>query len=235
MQYRQTKFSDVCGTMDEFKRLLYEEKEKVFTEPESHLEPLLEDALFMLARMEGRVKEYKDFVEEIRKCLQLVDEVKEVDSAKASRSAELIRKQILSRELEVEKLADAAESIRSVASELENRLRTYKDLALRFYVLFLKVKGDRNWLLEAKGLEKDLKSKYQAWLPPEPHRSKLLKWLVEARAYVIEPSRIGEQPLVQFEDGGLIPMSQVRWDPDIENFHPAGFKPSPSGRRYRRK
>ena len=235
MQYRQTKFSDVCGTMDEFKRLLYEEKEKIFTEPESHLEPLLEDALFMLSRMEGRVKEYKDFVEEIRKRLQLMNEVKEVDSAKASRSAELIRKQILSRELEVEKLADAAESIRSVASELEKKLRTYKDLALGVYALFMKVKGDRNWLLEPEGLESDLKSKYQAWLPPDPHRSKLLRWLADVRAYVIEPTRIGEQPLVQFEDGGLISMSQIRWDPNIGNFHPAGFKPSPSGRRYRRK
>lgn len=234
MQYRHTKFSDVCGTMDEFKRLLYEEKEEIFKDPESHLEPLLEDGLFMLSRMEGRLKEYRNFAEKISKHVQLMDEIKEADSAKASRFVELIRKQILSKELAVEKLAGAAESIRSVANELENRLRTYKDLALGFYALFLKVKGDRNWLLEPEGLESDLKSKYQAWLPPEPHRSKLIKRLVDARAYVVKSSQMGEQPLVQFEDGGLIPMSQVRWDSNIENFHPAGFKPSPSGRRYRR-
>jgi len=60
-----------------------------------------------------------------------------------------------------------------------------------------------------------------------------MEFLVKSRAYVIEASQPGEQPTVQFEDGGLIPMSKVRWDPDIENFYPAGFKPGPTGRRYR--
>ncbi len=30
MEYRQTRFSDVCGTIDELKRLFWEERNKVF-------------------------------------------------------------------------------------------------------------------------------------------------------------------------------------------------------------
>jgi len=121
-----------------------------------------------------------------------------------------------------------------VASDQEGRLRTCKELTLKIYDSFMKVKGNRGWLLEeGEDLRENLEKKYQAWLPPGPHKEKILEFLVKSRAYVIEASRPGEQPTVQFEDGGLIPMSKVRWDPDIENFYPAGFKPSPTGRKYR--
>jgi len=237
MKYRQTKFSDVCGSMDELKRFLYEEKDKISKNPKAYLEPLLEDALFMLLRMNSRLKEYKNFTEEICKYTKLMKEVGEVNLEKAQKPAKFIQECIKTGKCqkEIKKLDKAAESIRSVASDLEHKLRVYKDLVLRIYTLFIKIRGNRNWLLKDEDSKITSEKKYQAWLPPEPHKSKLLQQLAESRAYVIEPSQIGEEPLIQFEDGGLIPMSQVRWDSQIENFHPANFRPGSTGRKYRRK
>jgi len=238
MEYRQTRFSDVCGTMDELKRLWEEERDKVFKGPENCVEPLLEDALFMLSRMNERLKEYRSFVEEVRRCIELMEKVEEADLEGAEKAADFIRSYVKSTKgpegAEFEKLDDAAESIRSVANDQESRLRTCKELALKIYASFMKVKGNRKWLLEeGEDLKGNLEKKYQAWLPPEPHKEKILEFLVKSRAYVIEASQPGEQPTVRFEDGGLIPMSRVRWDPDIQNFYPAGFKPSSTGRKYR--
>ncbi len=202
------------------------------------MEPLLEDALFMLSRMNGRLKEYRSFVEEVRICIELIEKVEEADLEEAKKAVDFMRSYVKSKKglegAEFEKLDKASESIRSVANDQEGRLRTCKELALKIYASFMKVKGNRQWLLEkGENLMANLERQYQAWLPPGPHKEKILEFLVKSRAYVIEASRPGEQPTIQFEDGGLIPMSKVRWDPDIENFYPAGFKPSPTGRKYR--
>jgi len=238
MEYRQTRFSDVCGTIDELKRLFGEERNKVFKSPENYVEPLLEDALFMLLRMNGRLKEYRSFVEEVRRCIELMEKVEEADLEGAKQAVDHIRGYVKSTKAsegaELKKLDAVAESIRSVANDQESRLRACKELALKIFESFMKVKGNRGWLLEeSENLKANLEKKYQAWLPPEPHKDKILEFLAKSRAYVIEAPQPGEQPTVQFEDGGLIPMSKVRWDPNIENFYPAGFKPSPTGRKYR--
>jgi len=238
MEYRQTRFSDVCGTMDELKRLWEKERDKVFKSPENYVEPLLEDALFMLFRMDERLKEYRSFVEEVRGYIELMEKVEEADLGGAKKAVDLVRSYVKSitgpEEVKLEELNNAAESIRSVANDQEGRLRACKELALKIYDGFMKVKGNREWLLEeGEDLKASLERKYQAWLPPEPHKGKILEFLVKSRAYVIEASGPEEQPTVQFEDGGLIPMSKVRWDPNIENFYPASFKPGPTGRKYR--
>ncbi len=240
MESRQTRFSDVCGSMDELKRLLYEEKDKISKNPEVYLKPLIEDVLFMLSRIKNRHKQYRNFTEELRKYVKLMEEVGGVNLEKAQESAEFIQRYIDFKkgfgETEVEKLNKAAESIRSGASNQERKLRTYKDLALGVYKLFKKIKGNRNWLLEEEDVRVLSEKKYQAWLPPEPYKSKLLQELADpnAETYVIEPSQTGEEPLVQFYESGLIPMSQVRWSSDIKNFHPANFRPGSTGRKYRR-
>jgi hypothetical protein len=55
---RRTRFSDVCGTIDELKRLLHQEPESSVAQPQV-LESLIDDALFMEARMEVRLKQYR--------------------------------------------------------------------------------------------------------------------------------------------------------------------------------
>jgi len=238
MKYRQTRFSDVCGALDEVKRLLHEERDRVFKSPENSLEPLLEDTLFMLFKMSDRLKEYRSFIEEVRMYTELTEKVKEVDLGRAENFMKFLRSYVKSikgsEEADFEKLDNVAESIRSVANDLEHKLRACKELSLKIYDCFLKVKGNRSWLLEERGnLTAHLEKKYQAWLPPRPHKDKLLEYLVKSEAHVIEASQPIEQPIVQFEDGGLIPMSKARYNPDMDNFYPAGFKPSPGGRRYR--
>ena len=238
MKYRQTRFSDVCGALDEVKRLLHEEREKVFKSPENSLEPLLEDALFMLLRMSDRLQEYGSFIEEVRIYMEPIEKVKEVDLERAENSMKFMRSYIKSikgpEEADLEKLDNVAELIRSVANDLEHKLRACKELSLKIYDCFLKVKGNRVWLLEeGENLTANLEKKYQAWLPPRPHKDKLLEYLVKSEARIIEAPQPIEQPIVQFEDGGLIPMSKARYNPDTDNFYPAGFKPSPSGRSYR--
>src|SRR5947208_16590360 len=57
---RQTRFRDVCGSVDELKRVLYEEPDRAAAEPRV-LDALIEDVLYMLARMEQRLEEYEQF------------------------------------------------------------------------------------------------------------------------------------------------------------------------------
>jgi len=237
---RETSFSDVCGTIDELKRLMHEERERVRASPNTTIEPLLEDALFMLDRMRERLEQYKDFREKIRDILFRLDQIKDVDLRRAEKAADVVRGYIEGQgELRKSGLGvidEAAEAIRTIAGNQENRLRTYKDLALQLHDQFTRIKGDRPWLVtedETGSLIDNLSRKYQAWLPPEPHCGLLLKAMAESRAWVAAEALDDGQPVIQFEDGGVIPMSQVRWDSTISNFHPASFKPGPTRSKHR--
>ena len=66
MKSRQTRFSDVCGTMDELKRLHHEEHETVARDPIAVIKPLLEDAMYMLNGMQERIGEYDDYRNRVR-------------------------------------------------------------------------------------------------------------------------------------------------------------------------
>jgi len=48
------------------------------------------------------------------------------------------------------------------------------------------------------------------WLPPEPHKTKIIEFVKAGRAY-IQPKKRREPPLIQFEDGGTIPLHKVRY------------------------
>ena len=126
----------------------------------------------------------------------------------------------------------AAEVIRSVAGSQEDRLRAFMDLALRTGELFDAIRGARPWLMaeeESADFVEELVRQFQAWMPPEPHRSELLRYLASSRATVVPGAEPGSDPVVQFHDGGAIRMSLVRYDSGIENFHPAPFRPGATG------
>ena len=57
---RPTRFSDVCGTIDELKRLLHEEPAAA-----ALLDTLVDEALLMEARMEVRLHEYEQFRDDV--------------------------------------------------------------------------------------------------------------------------------------------------------------------------
>ena len=240
MERRETRFSDVCGTTDELKWMLVEDYEAVVSDPDAAALPLLDDAVSMVRRMHERLLEYEEFREKFRRICSQLDEIEGVDLAPAETASESFRDCVKRTEppstAPVARLAEWAEAIRIVAGDQENTLRRYKDLALEIHELFSTIKGDRAWLAssdDSQDYALAVRARYQAWLPPEPHAEKLLGFLRDSRAYVVGAPAPGTEPEVQFEDGGRIPMSQVRYDENIENFHPARHRPVPSAKEYR--
>jgi hypothetical protein len=83
----------------------------------------------------------------------------------------------------------------------------------------------------------------EAWLPPSPHREVIVDWLRRGRAAVLSeaeaerfpPGPQGREPLVQFEDGGVMPLRAVRWSDEVRNFYPLGTAPHPRGLLYRKR
>ena len=237
MSSRQTRFSDVCGTMDEMKRLLHEEHERVASDPEGTILPLLADALYMIGRMKARSEEYLRFRDRISNILSHLDQLDHVDPQKACQAIESQSRSLKSQSLDVRELDALAESTRAVASAQEHELRAHKELTLKLHDEFVKIKGNRAWLMfadHAESPEKTMEKTYQAWLPPQPHRAELLKKLAASRAFVTTSEQPDGEPMVQFMDGGAMRMSQVRWEPAVKNFHPASFQPGATGREYRR-
>ena len=228
----QTSFSDVCGTVDEFKRRLRDDCESVALNPCETLNPLLSDAEYMIGRMQERVEAYKAFKNSLQEILSQLDEIAEVKIRKGEEAIGNLRGFVVSSEyfakVDTERMCELAERVRSVAGAQEHCLRKHKDLALRTDEIFLEVKGGRPWLTSEEGkssLVSDVRREHQAWLPPDPHTEVLLNWLSRSRAHLPEERGPDGEPYVQFEDGGCILMSQVRWNEEIGNFFPASRNP----------
>ena len=173
MAFRQTRYSDVCGTTDAFKTLLRNEYDQVASDPRGILDPLIEDALYMIGRMRTRREAYLVYVEQIRETLDQLASVEDPGDRDAEDGARTIRECIQSpeafRRAAVEEIEGAAERIRRVAGNHERMLRQYKDLALKLHELFTAIKGSRPWLVEEEekgSLLEALQRQYQAWLPP---------------------------------------------------------------------
>lgn len=239
---RDTRFSDVCGTMDELRRLLAEERESVAGDPASFLGPLTEDAGFMLERMGARLAEYEAFAEHLRELSAIAQESESVDLRAAESALRALRQRAASREAFAaapeKEMGELAETVRDAASAQEARLRKFKDVCIKLGALLDEVRGGRPWgpsEEELSSFRSEILAKYAAWLPPRPHLGRLLERLEQTTAHVMDPGKPGAEPLVQFEDGGVIRMSKIRYDEQVRNFHPAGAPPAPSGRQYRRK
>ena len=241
MKSRQTRFSDVCGTMDELKRLHHEEHETVTRDPIAVIKPLLEDAMYMLIGMQERIGEYDDYRNRVGAAMQRLEEEIRTVIDPAITAVKFMEDAMESNQrygaTDVADISNAAEAIRSVASSLEHELRARMELALEFNRLFLEIKRDRPWVLDGDDIDSykgKVELDYQAWLPPEPYRTMLIDLLASSRAEIIDSQHPGGEPIIQFDDGGSIAMSQVRYDSEVENFHPANHKPAPGGRLYRR-
>ncbi|HEY3078756.1 MAG TPA: hypothetical protein VGM69_02500 [Chloroflexota bacterium] len=236
MTERHSRFSDVCGTIDELKRLLHEETD---ARPEV-LDGLVGDALVMEARMEQRLGEYERFREQI---LAIADDLRALGASRRPEAlaeaprlrAALARWGDLAEERRAETVA-RAERVRAVAQDLENKLYRYKALALELERAYRAVKGGRSWVLdeaEAEGTALPGEPEWARWLPASPSRERILRYLRVGRAHLLPSVSPERPPMVQFEDGGVMPLPAVRWSEEIRNFYPADAPAHARGLLYR--
>jgi len=272
-EVRTTRYSDVCGGTDELKRLLTEEPERAVTpEGRAALRGLVDDGLYMLARMEIRLREYQAFRDELARIVEQMRQLDEPRLRDAAQEAAEIRRLLETKgELPLQEVADRAEEIRQVANDMEGALRRHKEACIAAGRVYLALKGPRDWEDGADQYatatpgapaqaaqngrvgdgSQERQAGYEAlppwipeaWLPPEPHREKIVDWLKRGRAALLSEEEVaklppgpqGREPLVQFEDGGFMPLRAVRWSEEVRNFHPLGQDPHPRGRLYRKR
>jgi hypothetical protein len=231
---RQTRFSDVCGTVDELKRMMNEGPEA--RTPQVLVE-FVQDCVYMLERMELRLGEFHRFRDEVAALSGRMGAIGESRRPYALKVAEgMVRRFQEGGALDAEeaaRLSDQAEEVRQVAGEMEQLLRRFKEGAMQLGRLCREVKGGRGWGREGREAEEaGMEERLAAWLPPAPHRERILDYLKKGRAHLL-PAEEGAPPLVQFEDGGAIALSAVRYSEAVSNFVPASFDPSPRAQLYR--
>lgn len=145
--FRSTKYSDVCGTVDEFKRLVAEDSPFFRDEPE-YIAERFEDIRYMIARMYKRQREYSDFAESLRRLADELAAVAIVDRTPSDEGLAEIERMLQNPgcvATRKKRLDELAEQIRGVASRQENRLREHKTAALKLRLLYRQVKGPRDW------------------------------------------------------------------------------------------
>lgn len=143
-----TKHVDVCGTLDELKRLWEEHPELADTDPDQLLQ-LLGHAVGMLRRMKHRLEAYRSFAEAVSGRAAEMLQLKHPDhtpvSALADRLQSFIRQGGRTVAANLEAMFDAAESIRAIANESEQVLYRYRDLAIEVGALYEDIRGARQW------------------------------------------------------------------------------------------
>lgn len=249
--HRTTRYSDVCGGTDEFKRILTEEPLVAESQAgRETLASLLEDGMYMLHRMSGRLAEYEAFREEVRHLLATLDAVVPPDMPEAEREASHIREAVARSDtgLDARTLIHQAEEVRQVANDMEGALRRHQEGAIMLARAYATLRGQRGWPdgLSTEKADPRLGTDIpgwipQAWLPPAPHAERIVNQLTSGRASLLSEIELdsypvgpqGREPIVQFEDGGVMPLRVVRWDEAVQNFHPLGQQPHPRGLKYR--
>jgi hypothetical protein len=223
---RATRYSDVCGTIDELKRILWDERHRAEV-ADPALAELVRDMSFMLDKMDGRARTYADFREAVRELLGVMDALTPSPRAEAwPREEEALR--TLARRVLTDAAAEALcarlEEVRDVANRMERLLRGFRTAASRIAIAYRQARGARSWAVDEEGAARSLPipPEYEGWLPPQPHRDIVLDWISRGRVHLVP----GSVPLIEFEDGGTMPLSDVRWSEEVKNFHRKDEKPN---------
>lgn len=156
--YRATQYSDVCGSLNELKRIFAEEPQQAVQEP-AYLQSLIEDARYMMGRMYRRQREYNEFAEALATLHREMAEVPIQDRAPADEALDEIERMLRddpgSAEANKERPDELVEQARAVANGQEGRLREHKAVALRVRRAYLTVKGARDWSKEESETEEE--------------------------------------------------------------------------------
>ena len=146
---RQTNYYDVCGTMDELKRLLAEEPDIASSKPERLFE-LIDDAGYMLERMQRRREKYKEFAEAVKSVSDRLNQITGPLVEDASRNAHELKGR-LRREPDkvaenLQGLYELIEGIRDVANRMEKEvLYAFRDLSIELGEIYSQIRGSRKW------------------------------------------------------------------------------------------
>lgn len=144
----QTKHHDVCGTVDELKGLAREQPDLPHSNP-AIFSQLLDDACYMISRMQRRLKNYEEFRAEMAALCKRMTAIEGPDPNVEVKIADEIR--VILRDskesipLRIDELDELAEGVRNIASRLESCLSTYKKAAIEVNACYEAIKGGRNW------------------------------------------------------------------------------------------
>jgi len=142
---RNTKYYDVCSSVDEFKEHVASGPEALADE-RANIDRLFDDIRHMIGRMYRRQREYSHFADRLREVLAELEAVEIVDRAPSDEGlAEIERLLDAGTPAEAARLNDLAEQVRDVASRQEQRLREHKTAALAVLAAYREVKGPRDW------------------------------------------------------------------------------------------
>jgi len=146
---RQTNYNDVCGSIDELRKLLAEKPEMIQSDPERLFE-LMDDACYMLSRMQRRREKYDEFraaVNSVSERLnQIVGPETEIAYQKADEFRGLLRENPEKVAGKLHNLNELVEGVRDVANRMEKEvLYAYRDLAKELGELYAQIRGSRKW------------------------------------------------------------------------------------------
>ena len=150
----QTRHRDVCGAVDEFKGLLKDDPQMAASQPEV-LNRLLDDACYMITRMDRRAARYQKFARDVAALCERMASIETPEAESAHRSAEELRAMLRDAPekamSEPSEFNERAEAIRDVANRLEACLRAHRDPAIEIAVLHTQLKGGRKWEVREDG------------------------------------------------------------------------------------
>lgn len=142
----QTRHRDVCGCVDEFKGLLADHPQLLAREPR-RFHKLVDDALYMISRMDRRMSEYQQFLQQL--AAVAAQTMQTPDLQRAHDAREVLRKKVDvaagGAAADIEEMDELVEQVRQVASDQEDALRCYKQVAVSVGALYREIKGARNW------------------------------------------------------------------------------------------
>lgn len=146
---RQTNYSDVCGTIDEFKRLL-KDKPNLAKDDPARLFELIDDMFYLLSRMQRRREVYKEAVESIVTLVEKMKQITGPSTEDAYQKGDILKEFLKNTPDKVsenlEYLYKTVEGIRDVANRMESEvLYPYRDLFIELGEIYNQVKGSREW------------------------------------------------------------------------------------------
>jgi len=145
----QTKYRDVCGSIDAIKAQLSDDPAGAWKRKED-LVALVDDVIHMLGRLRQRREAYEAFAVELQGLCDAMEGQHRRETAPGLAGADALRRGLKSARVENlvnrrEQLFSAAETARALAEQEEEGLTGWKDLAIRVGGLYRQMRGARQW------------------------------------------------------------------------------------------